>query len=43
MPDGTFRKLTDTSKLDSLGWKNELKLSSGIKKISDWYINNLNN
>ena len=42
-PDGTFRKLTDTSKLDSLGWKNELKLSSGIKKISDWYINNLNN
>ena len=42
-PDGTFRKLTDTSKLDSLGWKNELKLSSGIKKISYWYINNLNN
>ena len=42
-PDGTFRKLTDTSKLDSLGWTNELKLSSGIKKISDWYINNLHN
>ena len=42
-PDGTFRKLTDTSKLDSLGWTNDLKLSSGIKKISDWYINDLNN
>ena len=41
--DGTYKKLTDTSKLDSLGWKNSLKLSSGIKKISNWYINDLNN
>lgn len=37
-PDGTVRKLTNTLKLDSLGWKNNLNLSSGIKKMSDWYI-----
>lgn len=42
-PDGTFRKLTDTSKLDSLGWKNNLKLASGIKKMGDWYTNDLIN
>lgn len=39
-PDGTMRKLTDVSKLNSLGWKHSVELEDGIKKIYDWYINN---
>lgn len=36
-PDGTMRKLTDVSKLHSLGWKHEVSLSDGIKRMFDWY------
>jgi len=39
-PDGTPRKLTDVSKLHSLGWKHRVSLKEGIEKISKWYINN---
>ena len=38
-PDGTMRKLTDVSKLNGLGWKYEMELSQGIKKIYEWYVN----
>lgn len=38
-PDGTMRKLTDVSKLNSLGWKHSVELEDGIKKIYDWYVN----
>lgn len=37
-PDGTLRKLTDVSKLNSLGWKQSMKLEEGIKKIFEWYV-----
>ena len=37
-PDGTMRKLTDSSKLDKLGWKYKTELSDGIKKMYNWYI-----
>jgi len=37
-PDGTLRKLTDPSKLHSLGWKHAVELEEGVKKIYDWYI-----
>jgi GDP-L-fucose synthase len=32
-PDGTPRKLTDTTKLNSLGWKHAIELEDGIKAV----------
>ena len=37
-PDGTLRKLTDVSKLHSLGWKHKIKLEEGIEKLYAWYL-----
>lgn len=37
-PDGTMRKLTDVSKLRSLGWKHKVETNDGIKVAYDWYI-----
>ncbi len=39
-PDGTFRKLTDVSKLHALGWHHKTTLEQGIKKLYDWYVEN---
>jgi GDP-L-fucose synthase len=38
-PDGTLRKLTDVSKLNTLGWKHKMKLEDGIKHMYSWYYN----
>lgn len=32
-PDGTPRKLTDTTKLNNLGWKYSIELEDGIKEV----------
>jgi GDP-L-fucose synthase len=32
-PDGTFRKLLDVSKINSLGWKEKVRLDQGIEMI----------
>lgn len=37
-PDGTMKKLTDVSKLESLGWKHQMDLTSGIKQLYQWYL-----
>ncbi len=37
-PDGVMRKLTDSSKLNKLGWKHTVELNDGIKKIYLWYV-----
>ena len=37
-PDGTMVKLTDPSKLHSLGWKYKIELEDGIKMIFEWYL-----
>ncbi|WP_150464012.1 GDP-L-fucose synthase family protein [Francisella sp. XLW-1] len=37
-PDGTMVKLTDPSKLHSLGWKHGVELEDGIRRIYDWYL-----
>lgn len=37
-PDGTPVKLTDPSKLHSLGWKHKMELKEGIEKMYDWYL-----
>ena len=36
-PDGTPRKLVDTSRLDALGWQAETSLREGIEITYDWY------
>lgn len=37
-PDGTMKKLTDVSKLHTLGWEHEVELVDGIEKIYQWYL-----
>jgi len=37
-PDGTMVKLTDVSKLHSMGWKHTVKLSEGIKTLVSNYL-----
>jgi GDP-L-fucose synthase len=37
-PDGTMKKLTDPSKLNSLGWRHSVELKEGIERIYNWYI-----
>ncbi|WP_422108053.1 GDP-L-fucose synthase family protein [Winogradskyella sp.] len=39
-PDGTPRKLMDSSKMLSLGWKPNISLNGGIEMTYDWFINN---
>lgn len=38
-PDGTLRKLTDVSKLHSLGWHHKIEIEEGIKLMYRWYLN----
>jgi GDP-L-fucose synthase len=37
-PDGTPRKLLDTSRINSLGWKPAISLSAGIASTYDWFV-----
>jgi GDP-L-fucose synthase len=36
-PDGTPRKLLDTSRLSALGWKPRISLQSGIEQTYEWF------
>ncbi len=36
--DGTPRKLTDVSRLHSLGWKHKTSLDEGLEKYYGWYL-----
>jgi GDP-L-fucose synthase len=38
-PDGTPRKLLDTNKLQSLGWKSNTELEAGLRETYNWYVN----
>lgn len=40
MPDGTPRKLTDVSKLHSLGWKHKVELEEGVLLAYQWFKEN---
>ncbi|WP_457744997.1 GDP-L-fucose synthase family protein [Sulfurimonas sp.] len=40
-PDGTMIKLTDPSKLHSLGWKHKVELEDGIRTVYTWYLSSL--
>ena len=37
-PDGTPRKLMDSTKLMGLGWKPGIPLRTGIQQTYDWYL-----
>ena len=37
-PDGTLRKLTDVSKLHSLGWHHSIGIDEGISRLYKWYL-----
>ena len=36
-PDGTIKKLTDVSKLNSLGWKHQIEIEEGVRTMWEWY------
>lgn len=36
-PDGTLKKLTDVSKINSKGWKHKIEIEQGIEKLYNWY------
>tara|TARA_B100000131_G_scaffold323042_1_gene379428 strand:+ start:3189 stop:4112 length:924 start_codon:yes stop_codon:yes gene_type:complete len=40
MPDGNPRKLLDSSKFHSYGWKPKIKLSQGLNDVYDWFVEN---
>lgn len=40
-PDGTPRKLIDVSKLHRLGWKHKVEIEAGVRRLFDWYQNDL--
>lgn len=37
-PDGTLRKLTDVSKLHSLGWHHKVEIDEGLHRLYEWYL-----
>ena len=37
-PDGTMKKLTDVSKLHSLGWHHSIEIEEGIHRLYKWYV-----
>ena len=39
-PDGTPRKILDSSKIFTLGWNPKISLKEGINIVYKWYKNN---
>jgi GDP-L-fucose synthase len=37
-PDGTPRKLLNVDRLHNTGWKHQVKLEDGIKRVYEWYL-----
>ena len=42
MPDGNPRKLLDSTKINSLGWKAKVNLDKGLLSTFNWFIDNRN-
>ena len=41
LPNGAMNKLTDCSKIHSLGWKHKINLKEGIEMMYQWYKNSI--
>ena len=41
-PDGTPRKLLNTSLINSMGWKANIPIERGLKETLEWYKKNIN-
>jgi len=39
-PDGMYKKLLSTERMQKLGWQAETTLEDGIKKTYEWYVIN---
>ena len=39
-PDGSPRKLLDTTRLSALGWAQRTQLAAGIRATNEWFLNN---
>lgn len=37
-PDGMMRRLCDSTKIQKLGWKPQISLEQGIKRLYEWYL-----
>ena len=40
-PDGTPRKLLDTTRLTALGWRPKMALADGLAQTYQWYCSHL--
>lgn len=43
MPNGTPRRMLDTSKMDSLGWRSKTSLEDGMTQTVNWFLANREN
>jgi len=41
MPDGTLRKLLDSTKLFEMGWRPKISLEAGIESTYKWFVQNI--
>ncbi len=39
-PNGTMRKLLDSSRINNLGWKAKITLEEGLRSTYNWYLKN---
>lgn len=39
-PDGTPRKLVDTSRINAIGWRASIPLEEGVKNTYQWFLDN---
>lgn len=40
-PDGTMRKLMDSSRINAMGWKPEISLDKGVRQTYNWFVDGL--
>jgi GDP-L-fucose synthase len=40
VPDGTYRKMLNVTKLNRLGWKSKISLKEGVESTYKWFVRN---